>query len=159
MIDIASVKQWVDNHPLSPYCNLEKGLQDIHYDNPNHNQIVDRILDAYYKTKEDQSGTNPAYLPNKLWEDGITVHRRDILENFKEDIKNFWRTNWIHGLIKHGTFDMLSDAEHQLYFKFALLRDFCLWQEYKLFPNMKDLYIPPIGNPFEIGRASCRERV
>lgn len=152
-----SLKEWVDNHPLAPHCSLGSGLADMPFDNPAHNEIVSRIKKAYRKAKKDQPLTNPDYLPNALWAEGIDVHRKDLVEalnredeSFGEKIKNFWRTQWIRGLSKYGLFNAVScDMSYHLYYKSRILRDISVWVEYLNRPaNIRSLAIPPAGNPF-----------
>lgn len=149
--------EWVKSHPLFPMCDVDAGMSALPFDNPNHGEIVARIKSAYRKAKQDQPSTNPAYLPNELWKEGVEVHRKDLSEallsddeSFSVKIRDFWRRKWVTGLVKYGTFDIVSQPGYMWYFLYHILTDLGVIAEYVENARIDKISIPLIGNPFGV---------
>lgn len=153
--NLQKLNVWLDNHPLIDKCSLV--LEDVpNPDMSRHDEIVDRIRAAWLVTQEALWDVDDAYLPNEMWNKSVKEIRDGFVtalltgDNLGDYFKNFWRNECSEHLIKYATFNTLQEfgAEAQSYYKYRLLHDSDVWREFSESPDLKQLTLPPIGNPF-----------
>jgi len=127
-------------------------------DEGRHELIVERILHAYKKAKSVQADFPPSYLPAEGWEKDIRIRRSDYIQALNTGdyvalgtlLKNFFRNSGISGLTVFAYFSDIQESSTQTKMRFVndMLSDYSNWTDILDDPNLNDICVPPIGNPW-----------
>lgn len=155
-LDKDKLREWISAHPLSQFCNIEKGLED-RLDSKSHPEIMDRIMDAYQLTKDYNNNVISEFHANDMWKNSTDRVRADLsgalLSRSPEAesiLQNLWRNSCSEHLIKYIQFSDLSDGKEdaKLYLQYRILKDLSRWAIFANCSDMTQLGVPKVGNPF-----------
>lgn len=151
------LNEWLDQHTHRDTVSMDKGLQDFKTELPDQKPLIQRIITAYQRAKEDES-KYPQFMSNEMWTKDIQKTRgylidalsRGSVSDVEEYMRNFWRTSLSHHLVKYPRFeDMQADPDLKSLFETYVALDINRVATYLPdWVKVETLAIPCIGNPF-----------
>lgn len=148
------------SNPLADLSLLEKAMTPVQnlVSEDRLKTIVERIVKAYDEAKSLQAEATRPYLPAEGWEKDIRTRRIEYLQALNtgdnsavaELLKNFFRNSGIAGLTTFANFSDLQKggALTKMQFVNDMLSDYSSWNDLMDNPNINDISVPQIGNPW-----------
>ena len=125
-----------------------------------HKMVVKRIMASYHEAKRYQAGEPETYQPSEMWIPFIK-ERQEYIDalNAKDEealgnlLANFFRNSGSNYVIKYGKWEGYESEEAEtlkLRLMMGLALNFGAWKHFVANPDVKELAIPPVGNPFGV---------
>jgi len=153
--NLQKLHTWLDSHPLGLDCHPV--IDDIvNPDMSRHKEVVERILTAYHKSKEEWWDVGYEYMPNEMWNKSVQDIRSNFLDALRTGkgvgnfLQNFWRNECSEHLVKYAKYTdvLVHGKDAQDYFKYRALRDWDALQDFTDERDIKKLALPAVGNPY-----------
>lgn len=148
------------SNPLADLSHLKNAMAPVHnpIDEDQHQQIVERLIQAYGKAKALQADVPLPYLPAGEWDQDIKTRRAEYLQALSSNdvnllgelLKNFFRNSGVAGVWVFAYFSDIYKSSTQKKRRFVndILADYSSWSDFVDGANISDVSAPPIGNPW-----------